>query len=98
MPSRKSEAARVPELDKWYRQTCPLEYPAFMEGLRLYDGIVRTVGADAKVPVVDLVTLVPNDVALYVSPIHHSEAGEEKVSGFVEDALLTHRLLEPGHP
>ncbi len=93
-----SEAAKVPELERWYGSTCPLEYPAFMEGLRLYDTIVQKVGADAKVPVVDLVNLVPNDVALYVSPIHHSEAGEEKVSGFVADALLEHRLLEPGHP
>lgn len=93
-----SRKAAVPDLEQWYGQMCPFEYPAFMEGLRLYDGIVRAVGADAKVPVVDLVSLVPNDVSLYVTPIHHSEAGEEKVSGFVRDALEAHGLLEPKHP
>lgn len=86
--------AGVPDVEQWFVYGCPLEYPVFMDGLRRYDELVRRVGAETKTPVLDLARLVPNDVKLYVTPIHHSEEGEELIAGLVAKALAEHRLLD----
>lgn len=88
-----SRAANVPDLERWYMALGPLDYPVLLEGMRQYNETVRQVGAELGVPVLDLAVEVPNDVDLYVSPIHHSDAGEAIVAQKVADALAKHGLL-----
>jgi lysophospholipase L1-like esterase len=88
-----SRAAPVPAMQEWYDEASPLEYPALVEGLARYNATIRRVGQELGVPVLDLAADFPDDVRLYVSPIHHSLEGERLVSERVSVALRERGLL-----
>lgn len=88
-----SRAANVPEMKQWYDAGSPFEFDVLTDGMRRYNERVRLVGKELGVPVLDLAATFPNDVKLYRSPIHHSDAGEAIVAERVAAALVEHGLL-----
>lgn len=83
------ESARdgVPGLEYWYDKLSPLEYPALIEGITRYNEAVREIAREEGVVLCDLDRLMPDDVKLFASPVHHTDDGEVHVATFVADAL-----------
>lgn len=84
----------VPGLEYWYADLSPFTYPALLGALERYCEEVRRTAADEHVPLIDLARLMPHDVELYNSPVHHSDRGEHVVAGLVSQALLQSGVLE----
>jgi len=78
----------VPEVEEWYLEMGPLEYPALLEGLKRHDEVIREVAEEEGALLIDLSPDFPKDVDHYMSPIHHSDTGEELVATRVRDALI----------
>jgi lysophospholipase L1-like esterase len=89
-----SQQAQVPELERWYDSLSPMTYPVLMEGIERNNDTIRRVGQDLAVPVVELAETMPHDVSLYMSPIHHSDAGEEAVASRIAADLEASQLLD----
>jgi hypothetical protein len=90
-----SEAAKVPSMEQWFHDLSPLEYPALMQALAAYQDVVRRVAKETGSPLCDLERLMPKDVALFESPVHHTDAGEELVGRLVAKALVDAGLVPP---
>ncbi|MGE0706790.1 MAG: SGNH/GDSL hydrolase family protein [Planctomycetota bacterium] len=91
-----SRRDQLPELEEWYGSLCPITYPHLIEGLRRYNETVRAVAKELQVPLVELEAVFPRDVALYHSPLHHSDAGERKVAELVLAKLEAEKLVTLG--
>lgn len=85
--------AGVPQLDSWFGRLSPFTYEATYRGVRAYHDIVRVVARETGAPLIDLEALMPDDVRLFRSPIHHSPAGSDVVAGLVARGLRDARLL-----
>ncbi|MCA8926295.1 MAG: hypothetical protein KDD82_31095 [Planctomycetes bacterium] len=83
-----SVADEVPEIEEWYLQKGPLEYSVLLEGLKQHDAVIRRVAKDEGALLIDLSPDFPTDVSYYMSPIHHSDAGEALVATRVREALI----------
>jgi hypothetical protein len=70
----------VPGLGPWYRDYSTLEYAALLAGVKKFHEESRAVATELSAPFVDLEPVMPDHLALWRSPIHHSEAGEAVVA------------------
>lgn len=90
-----SRAAKVPGMQQWFEELSPLDYPALMQALAAYQETMRRVARETNTPLCDLERLMPKDVALFESPVHHTDAGEELVGRLVAQALRDAGLVPP---
>jgi len=56
---------------------------------------VRKLATEERLPLVDLARRMPHDVRLYLTPVHHSDEGEEVVAGLVAEVLQSSGVLDP---
>lgn len=93
-----SQLAGVPQLDSWFGRLSPFTYEATYRGMSLYHDVARAVARETSAPLIDLEALMPDDVRLFRSPIHHSPAGSDVVAGLVARGLTRAGLLTPPAP
>jgi hypothetical protein len=91
-----SEQAGVPGLEQWFHDLSPLEYPTLVATLARYNEKIREVARDTGCLLIDLERLMPHDVSLFETPVHHKDSGDEIVGHEVARALLESGLLGQG--
>ena len=95
-PTREeSERDGVPGLARWFDELSPFTYPALLDVLAAYCEEVRKLAVEERLPLVDLARRMPHDVRLYLTPVHHSDEGEEVVAGLVAEVLQSSGVLDP---
>lgn len=91
---KESAEAKVPGLKRWFDEMSPFTYPALIGGLARYNDLIRKVAKEETVPYAELEQGMPKDVKLYMSTVHHSDEGEDKVAGIITKALLDSGILD----
>lgn len=95
-PTREASLAEgVPNMEYWFDHLSPFTYPALLDALAAYTEEMRRTARELQVPLIDLARLMPHDVELYNTPVHHSDRGEEVVADVVSRGLLESGVLEP---
>lgn len=90
-----ARAMQVPDVALWFERHSPFPYEVLHAGMSTYHAVVRRVAEEERAPLVDLERLLPDDLALFASPIHHTALGSEVVARLVADRLERAGLLGP---
>lgn len=70
-----------------------VEYEAYHEIYHWMNELIRTVGAEEKVPVVDLAAEIPQTAEFVYDPYHLNDAGSRRAAELIVDALLAAGVL-----
>jgi hypothetical protein len=89
-----------PEAEKWHWMGLAFDEQTYREdllddALESYNDVVRQVGAQDQVPVLDLARSIPKSLEFFYDDCHFNLKGAQQVASLLSDLIVQRELIHP---